>query len=619
MGVALVLSVGMAGPAHAAHEGGGAAGVVAQQLATSVHRSLACGSCHGEMEHGSPGSAAQRCQGCHRQAATAHDSGPHGVVERQGARNAPTCVSCHGSHEVRPARDSSAPTSPMGSPAMCGRCHARAAEDFMRSAHGQGLSRPGGRGASCVSCHGAHDAAGPLTKDRRLTTPRVATTCGTCHAQAVVAFSRSVHSAGVARRIPHAPTCTTCHGGHTVRSVTDPASPVSRLRVAGETCVRCHGSVKIAGMHGLPVRVAEDFRGSFHGLAEAAGDRRVANCASCHGYHEIRPSSSPFSRTNPANLGRTCGECHPGAGPRFARGGIHHVDRGLGHRLVDWVQGMYAGMVVVVIGLMVLHNGLDFRRRWVDADRQERAREVTQTAEIPELVRFTLNERIQHWTLAASFTTLAITGLALRFVWRLPWVGGQLQETVRAGTHRAAAVVFMGLAVYHLGYLVFTARGRAMARTILPRLRSIGDVARCMAACYRFGPPGLVDWREMLETIRYNLGLSPHRPAYGRFAYWEKTEYWALAWGAVIMVATGLALWLETPFLNRFPYWAFDLLRTVHFYEATLAVLAILVWHLYYTVVNPDVFPLNRAMTRGTLTREEMERDHPLDIEEDAR
>lgn len=488
----------------------------------------------------------------------------------------------------------------------------------MRNAHGQALSRPDGIGAaSCSSCHGAHEAAGALTRDQRLTTPRIAQTCGSCHAQARLTFSRSVHSVGVARGIPHAPTCTTCHGGHTVRSVTDPGSPVSRLRVAGETCARCHGSVKIAEMHDLPVRVVEDFRGSFHGLAGAAGDRRVANCASCHGYHEIRPSGSPFSRTHPINLGRTCGECHPGAGPRFARGGIHHVDRGPGHRLVDWVGGMYAGMIVVVIGLMALHNGLDFRRRWVDRDRQGSRREATPADDVGEHLRFTLDERIQHWSLAASFATLALTGFALRFAWRVPWVDGQLQETVRAGVHRGAAVVFMGLAVYHLGYLVLTPRGRAMAREVLPRLRSIGDVACCAAACYRLGPPGLADWREMLGTIRYNLGLSSHRPAYGCFAYWEKTEYWALAWGTVIMAGTGFALWLETPFLNRFPYWAFDLLRTIHFYEATLAGLAILVWHLYYTVVNPDVFPLNRAMTRGTLTDEEMVRDHPLDIKEE--
>jgi thiosulfate reductase cytochrome b subunit len=80
------------------------------------------------------------------------------------------------------------------------------------------------------------------------------------------------------------------------------------------------------------------------------------------------------------------------------------------------------------------------------------------------------------------------------------------------------------------------------------------------------------------------------------------------------MVTTGLVLWFETPFLNRFPYWTFELFRTVHFYEAMLAGLSIVVWHLYATVVNPDVFPLNRAMTRGTLTSEEMLREHPLDI-----
>ena len=94
--MALVLSMGMAGPVHGAHERGGGPGVAPQQLAVSAHRSLGCGSCHGAMEHGSPGSAAQSCQGCHRRAAAAHFGGPHGAVARQGAGDAPTCVSCHG-------------------------------------------------------------------------------------------------------------------------------------------------------------------------------------------------------------------------------------------------------------------------------------------------------------------------------------------------------------------------------------------------------------------------------------------------------------------------------------------------------------------------------------------
>src|SRR5262249_28901545 len=174
--------------------------------------------------------------------------------------------------------------------------------------------------------------------------------------------------------------------------------------------------------------------------------------------------------------------------------------------------------------------------------------------------------------------------------WRLPWVTGEAQQPTRALLHRGAAVLFLGVALYHLAYVVGTARGRAMLCAMLPRLRSATDqTVRCLS-----------DGRELLATLRYNLGLAPARPAYGRFTYGEKLEYWALVWGTIIMTGTGLALWLETPFLNRFPYWALDIGRTVHWYEAILAVGAIVIWHLYATVVNPDVFPLNRAMTRGT-------------------
>jgi cytochrome b subunit of formate dehydrogenase len=366
-------------------------------------------------------------------------------------------------------------------------------------------------------------------------------------------------------------------------------------------------------MHDLPVKVTEDFRDSYHGLAGARGDRRVANCASCHGFHEIRPSSNPFSRTHPANLARTCGECHPGATGAFARGGVHHTARTFGHRLVDLVAGMYGGMIAVVIGLMAVHNALDFQRRWRD---RRGARTMVSGGEYG---RFTLSERVQHWTLAGSFATLAVTGFWLRLGWTVPLVEGDLQESLRAGIHRGAAVLFGGLAFYHVGYLALSSGGRSLARAILPRIRGTRDALLCVAACARLGPPTRSDWRELIATVRYNVGLTSDRPQHGRFTYWEKMEYWALAWGATVMISTGLVLWFEVPALNRVPYWAFELFRTVHFYEATLAVLAIVVWHLYYVVVNPDVFPLNRAMTRGTLTAAEMAREHPLAIEKEER
>jgi cytochrome b subunit of formate dehydrogenase len=600
--------------ASAEHPGFGGGGID-RQLGASVHRALGCGSCHGAPEHAPPGRAPASCGSCHRRAAAELARGPHGLAARRGDPNVPTCVSCHGSHGVKPARAAGAPTAPREAPMTCGRCHQKAGAEFAAGVHGQSLARGAAGAASCASCHGAHEAAGPLGARSPVGRPRLAETCGGCHVEARLAFGRSVHGSAVARGVPHAPTCTSCHGSHAIPGPRDPRSPTSVLRVAGETCARCHGSVRIAAMHGLPTRVVEDFRGSFHGLTGAAGDRRVANCASCHGYHEVRPSSNPFSRVSPASLGRTCGECHPGATATFARGGVHHSDRTFGHRLVDLVGSMYGGMVAIVIGLMAAHNAIDFQRRWRDRARPGGA--AGPDAAEP-LLRFTGVERAQHWLLAGSFATLAASGFALRLGWRLPWVSGDIQETGRAMIHRGAATVFVALVVYHVGYLLVTARGRALARAILPRVWSAADVARCGLACMRLGPPGRSDWRELIATLRYNLGLVSERPAYGRFAYWEKMEYWALAWGAVVMVATGLVLWLETPFLNRFPYWAFELFRTVHFYEALLAMLAILVWHLYYTVINPDVFPLNRAMTRGWLTREEMERDHPLELEEDT-
>jgi len=584
----------------------------AQQLAGSVHRELGCGACHGE--HAPPSDAGERCAWCHRETEAAFAWGGHGPARLVGARPGPSCVSCHGSHDVRAARDPGSLTTPARAPLLCGECHARESTRFIDSVHGRALVLGTARKApTCVSCHGRHKASGPTTPGSKVTFTAVAGTCGTCHVQALAQFERSVHGSAVARGVLHAPTCTTCHGRHEIQAVGVGRSPTSRLRLAGDTCARCHASVKITATHELPPGVVPDFQASYHGLAGARGDQRVANCASCHGFHDIRPSTDPLSPVFASNLGRTCGECHPGAQERFARGGIHHTTTTWGHWLVHVVGNVYAGMIGMVISLVAVHNALDFQRRWRDRRRFELA--VTQESDRPQYLRFTLNERIQHWVLAASFTTLALTGFALRWGWMLPGLSPEQQEPLRATVHRAAAVVFVGLAFYHVGYLALTRRGREQARAILPRIRSMTGLACCIGACMRMGPPRPDDWRELVATVKYNLGLSAERPRYGRYTYWERLEYWGVVWGGFVMATTGLALWLTVPYLNRFPYWSLELWRIVHLYEASLAVLFIVVSHIYFVAVNPAVFPLNRAMTRGTLTAAEMEREHPQELE----
>lgn len=588
----------------------------AAALAGSVHRTLSCRTCHGEMsfETGTRLDPVGVCARCHQTPAQARSADDHGIALRAGNTSAPSCVTCHGSHDVLSLRDPLSRTNPVNVNEQCGTCHKSALTTFREGVHAvaggpNDLDRP-----TCTSCHTAHNVARPDRDWSTVAPVRVATTCATCHHEAAVQYSGSVHAIATARRAPHGGTCVDCHGGHAIRPAADPSSPTSVLQVAGATCANCHGSVRLTEMHRLPAGVVADFRGSFHGLAGALGDRRVANCASCHGYHEVRPSWDPRSRIAPVNLPATCGQCHTGAVQGFARGGIHHLPRTFGHRLVDLARLMYRMMIVGVIGLMVLHNAIDFFRRWRDRRTLRHHAASAQPFEPRTYQRFTLNERIQHWLLAGSFITLAVTGFALTEGWNVPWVEGQTGATLRAATHRAAAVVFMALAVYHVAYLAFTRRGRHTIRDMVPRVRNAATLVCCAASCLRLGPPSPSDWRTLIHTVKYNLGLTSERPRHGRFTYAEKMEYFALAWGAVVMIGTGLALWFEVPFLNRFPFWSFELATVVHLYEALLASLAIVVWHFYFTMFNPDVFPMSRAMMTGQLTREEMEREHAEEL-----
>ena len=482
---------------------------------------------------------------------------------------------------------------------------------------------------TCSECHGHMEMEmGPGRVDQ-------VETCGGCHKRALSAYLPSVHAVAFRRGTPHTATCVACHGSHSVQAIKNPQAATSKLLVSSETCGRCHGSLSLTAMHRLPANVVPDYQASFHGLSAALGDQRVANCASCHSFHEVRPSWDPLSTVNRANLAQTCGACHPEAVATFATGGIHHRTDTPGHKFVDIVRAMYLMMITITIGLMIVHNGLDFwgrarerwlRRRWAKAA-QDKPLATDGEANISRASdgrpdsdqhstyrRFSIAERIQHWTLAASFIVLALTGFALKYTWNIPLMEAPQGAVWRGLLHRGAAVVFIALAVFHVGYMTLTRRGKLNLRALVPRIRSVRDLACRCAACFRMGPPSVLDWRDLIQTVKYNLGLAKTRPAMGRFTYAEKMEYFALIWGSVVMIVSGLILWFAVPFLNRFKYWVFDLATVMHFYEAVLATLAIIVWHFYFTIFNPHIFPLSKTMLTGRISREEMEREHPLEL-----
>jgi hypothetical protein len=236
-----------------------------------------------------------------------------------------------------------------------------------------------------------------------------------CHSEVAEQFRASVHGQALAHGVTQAPLCTDCHGEHRILKHTNAASPVNAAHIR-DTCGSCHGDVRLTRKFGLPSDRLVSFDSSYHGLAAKAGSQTVANCASCHGVHNILPSSDPKSTINPRNLPKTCGQCHPGAGARFAISQVHLTEGNAESAALRWVRQFYWLVIPVTIGLMLLHNGGDWVRKLIDrrfSGRRDdlRARNFSEHGEL----RMLPFERVQHAVLALSFLTLVWTGFALKY------------------------------------------------------------------------------------------------------------------------------------------------------------------------------------------------------------
>ena len=246
---------------------------------------------------------ASDCADCHDQ----------GQKLKASAHASVACAHCHLNHDVYPH--------PEGVPKpACSRCHADQVGEHAQSVHGLALKRGNAAAPDCAVCHGsAHELASARTEAFRKKVPE---TCGMCHTEISQQFLSSVHGKALEQGVAQAPVCTDCHGEHSIQAPANSASLVHPSNVP-ETCARCHGNVRLNRKFGMPADRVVSFDASYHGLASAAGSQTVANCASCHGVHNILASSDPQSTINPKNLPRTCGQCHPGAGTRFALGPVH--------------------------------------------------------------------------------------------------------------------------------------------------------------------------------------------------------------------------------------------------------------------------------------------------------
>lgn len=212
--------------------------------------------------------------------------------------------------------------------------------------------------------------------------------------------------------------------------------------------------------------------------------------------------------------------------------------------------------------------------------------------------RFDLHQRIQHIGMFSSFFILAITGLPIKFE------QNQVSQSVVSMfggfdnlfyVHLFGAIIMLAVSVYHVLYLVINPLiTQKMSWSTLPRFK---------------------DFSDLFQDLQHLLGLRKDRPRFDRYSYKEKFDYWAVFWGMAIMGGSGLLMWFPGFFTQYMPRWVIDSARYAHTDEAILAISAIFIWHFYNVHFSSRVFPMSHVWYLGTLTRLEMEEEHPLELE----
>lgn len=219
---------------------------------------------------------------------------------------------------------------------------------------------------------------------------------------------------------------------------------------------------------------------------------------------------------------------------------------------------------------------------------------TTKPTETVRYERFDILERIEHIIFLTSFSVLGLTGLVQKFsaspfsLWVMQSLGG-IDGTRRI--HHVAAFVMMWVTVYHILAVLYRVFVLHVRWTMMPLLE---------------------DFTHLFQDIAYYLGIRKHKAYYGRYNYAEKVEYLAVVWGTIIMGMTGFMMWNPITTAKYLPGEAIPAAKAAHGGEAILAVLAIIIWHMY----NVHLKRFNKSMFTGMITRDEMEEEHPAELEE---
>jgi cytochrome b subunit of formate dehydrogenase len=574
----------------------------------SAHKSVTCAQCHTGASPSMDRPCATvtdkvDCSICHAEVVATWQQGTHGSLFMRGDKDAPDCLRCHGTHDIKKRLDPESPIYVSNVSHLCGECHGAGGvadqryegdvvnmvENYDMSVHGQAISESGlVVSAKCTDCHTTHQMLPQGDPKSSIHRSNIVETCSTCHQGIFETFKSSIHFTGDEKDGHELPMCDDCHSSHEITR-TDAQGFMKEIV---STCGYCHEDV------------TESYFDTFHGKVVKLGYTETAKCQDCHGAHNILPTYNPESTLSRDNIVATCAQCHEGSHRRFAGYLTHatHHDREK-YPFIYWTWLFMTSLLVGTFAFFGLHT-LMWLPRSFQALKHSRQLRKQAKGEL-QFRRFERLPRYLHILVIISFLGLAVTGMTLKFSY-LPWA--QALSHVLGG--------FQGTGVIHriCAVITFFYFGRHIMDLFVKRAKAgkswkdfLGDINSMV--------PNKRDGQEFVGTVKWFLGMGP-RPEYGRWTYWEKFDYFAVFWGVAMIGFTGLILWFPEFFTRLMPGWAVNVATIIHSDEALLATGFIFTIHFFNTHFRPDRFPMDPVIFTGRMTLEEFKEDRPREYRE---